>query len=423
LIDNSVSIVRDLADKRHLDLRVAKDQSVPAYVVGDDNRLRLVLLNLLNNAIKFTRVGHVTLKVENLGTEENTARLHFAISDTGIGISSEKRGRLFQRFSQVDGSTSREYGGTGLGLAICKRLVELMDGEIGVESVEGEGSTFWFRVPLPVAAEASVTVAPPAGLAGLPPLRILLAEDVDVNQEIARAMLEAEGHRVDVVPDGGDAIMAVETNDYDVVRMDVQMPGVDGVSATKHIRALEGPVANVPIIAMTANVLPQQIQSFRAAGMDGHVGKPLSRAQLFAVLERCVSRACPSSNATSVQAETASNVLDAAMFADVTATLGPAKTSDLLRKLAAQLENRFPTDPRSAEEHAQLAREAHKLISTSGMFGFLTLSRSCARLEAAALDQSTDVTTLLQEVRGACRAALVEIVARVGQPGDLQKRG
>jgi PAS domain S-box-containing protein len=291
LVDNAASIIRSLADRKRLVLNVELDPALPERLTGDQNRLRQVLLNLLNNAIKFTPMGSVTLRVACSRRLQNgpdeTYEIRFAVEDTGIGIPKEKSHRLFERFSQVNGTIQRDFGGTGLGLAISKRLVELMGGEIGVRSLEGSGSTFWFTAALPVASgeDAAVIVAPisPMELEGL---RILLVEDVEINQELARAVLERVGHQVDVAADGTEAIVAVQTKQYDLVLMDIQMPGMDGITATRHIRAMDHPSSILPIIAMTANVLPQQIAHFREVGFSDHIGKPFKWDELYATINK-----------------------------------------------------------------------------------------------------------------------------------------
>ncbi len=286
LADNAVAIVGGAAEAKRLSLAVRAEPGLAPRLVGDPDRLRQVLLNLLNNAIKFTPAGHVTLLLATTPLGDGRHLLRAAIHDTGIGIPADRLGRLFQRFSQVDGSIQRRFGGTGLGLAISRRLIETMGGEIGVESRPGEGSTFWFSVPL---AEAVAEEATPARGAAIPldrPARVLLVEDSPVNQDIARAILERRGHRVTVVADGAEAVSAVQAGAHDVVLMDVQMPGMDGVTATRHIRDLGSPLGRLPIVALTANVLPQQIAQFRAAGMDDHVGKPFRPDELLATVER-----------------------------------------------------------------------------------------------------------------------------------------
>ncbi|HEY8381503.1 MAG TPA: ATP-binding protein [Microvirga sp.] len=287
LVENACSIVRSQADRKRLVIETAVAPDLPGSLVGDHDRLRQVLLNLLNNAVKFTPAGTVRLAVEAVGREAERWVLRFAVSDTGIGIAREKQDRLFQRFSQVDGSVRREFGGTGLGLAISKRLIELMGGTIGVVSDEGRGATFWFEIALARSvdesrAERAVEAGPGAGQAA----RVLLAEDNEINQEIARTVLELAGHHVDVVPDGAAALAAVQAKPYDLVLMDVQMPVMDGMSATRAIRGLDHPASTLPIIAMTANVLPQQVAQFRAAGMDDHVGKPFKREELYLAIAR-----------------------------------------------------------------------------------------------------------------------------------------
>ncbi len=287
LIENAFSIVKGLADTKGLDLVLFLGQDVPKTLIGDHDRLRQILLNLLNNALKFTHAGSVTLSLHARSDADTHAILRFAVADTGIGIAEEKRSRLFKRFSQVDGSISREYGGTGLGLAISRSLVEAMGGVIGVDSVAGLGSTFWFEVTLPLGKVIAMTPRAEGARTVEPCASILLAEDNAINQDIARAVLEAAGHRVDVVEDGEAAVTAVIAKAYDLVLMDVQMPVMDGLAATRRIRALETDRRNIPILAMTANVMPLHLAACRDAGMDDHVGKPFKRDALLSAVARC----------------------------------------------------------------------------------------------------------------------------------------
>jgi signal transduction histidine kinase/CheY-like chemotaxis protein len=293
MIDQCASIVRAQAVAKGLRFEVDLGNKLPNRLVGDEPRIRQVLLNLLNNAVKFTPAGHITLKLDWQTVSETEEQLRFAVTDTGIGIPEEKRHLLFERFSQVDSSTSRQFGGTGLGLAISKQLIELMGGRIGVDTKLGQGATFWFELTLPRTgdvpspAKKGHEVRSPASR----PFRVLLAEDVEINQEIAGAMLRGDGFDVDVVSDGAQALKAVQGGGYDIVLMDVQMPTMDGMTATRHIRRLPPPVGEIPIVAMTANVYAEQFAAFRDAGMNDHIGKPFRRDELRAVLNRWTAEA------------------------------------------------------------------------------------------------------------------------------------
>jgi CheY-like chemotaxis protein len=240
--------------------------------------------------VKFTPSGRVELVLEHRSLSATEERLCFSVIDTGIGIPATKRDNLFQRFSQVDGSRNRQFGGTGLGLAISKQLVELMGGTITLESEAERGTTVRVEVTLPRSSVTPVRMSDAGTSPGIAraerPGRILVAEDVEINQEIIRAVLEAAGHSVDVVSDGAQAIKAVQETVYDLVLMDVQMPGVDGVEATRHIRTMAAPRGGVPVVALTANVYAEQIASFLAAGMDDHVGKPIDRRKLLSAVDR-----------------------------------------------------------------------------------------------------------------------------------------
>jgi PAS domain S-box-containing protein len=404
LIDSAVSMAKALADQKQLLLRVVTDHTVPKRVVGDEDRLRQVLLNLLNNAVKFTPAGGIELRVECLKSSGAEDRLRFSVADTGIGIPKSQRGRIFQRFSQVDGSFRRTFGGTGLGLAISKRLVDLMGGEIAFESEQGQGSTFWFTVTLPRAeaerrAEHTSMGLPRASRSA----RILVVEDVEMNQEIARAALEKAGHVVDVVGDGAEAIKAVQTKSYDLVLMDIQMPVMDGVTATRHIRALEHPACDLPIIAMTANVLPQQVSAFLAAGMDGHIGKPFNLEELYAIVEQQALPASPEQPSL----ETAL-LLDREKFQRLSATLGPERVSAFLDRLAQKLQDPFWEDDLINRTRDEVARRAHAMISGAGMLGFTRLCDLCRELENACQAGSSldDQFSSLAHLRGAVLAEI-----------------
>ena len=258
---------------------------------GDPLRLGQVLFNLLGNAIKFTEQGAVNLRIRLAEETAEAVRVRFDITDTGIGIEPEAISRLFTSFEQVDNSMTRKYGGSGLGLAISKRLVELMDGEIGVQSTPGQGSTFWFVVPLKRRqGDALAPASPFAGLVleerlqqGFTGSRILLAEDEPIAQEVARCLLEDVGLRVDLAGDGLQALALARKNPYALVLMDMQMPRLNGVEATKAIRA-ESLNSTTPILAMTANAFDEDRQICLAAGMNDHIAKPVDPQRLFETL-------------------------------------------------------------------------------------------------------------------------------------------
>ena len=274
----AAAMVEGQCEARGLGLTIVVDPAIPPALMGDEGRLRQVTLNFLSNAAKFTADGGVRLEVGWSG-----GRLRVAVSDTGIGVPADKIDVLFDRFSQADTSTTRVYGGTGLGLSISRRLIEMMGGEIGAESRPGEGSTFWFEVPL-VPAEA----VEPGELAREAPspmgLRILMADDAAANRELVTAILSGMGVALETVADGAQAVEAARGGCYDLILMDIHMPVMDGLDATRAIRGLDGVAGRVPIIALTANVQPEQVQRCREAGMDDHVGKPIQVAELLRVI-------------------------------------------------------------------------------------------------------------------------------------------
>lgn len=279
LAQAAVAMVEGQCEVKGLAMAVVLDPDLPPALTGDEGRLRQVMLNFLANAAKFTAKGCVTLETSWTGE-----RLRIAVTDTGIGIAEEKIDTLFERFSQADNSTTRVYGGTGLGLSISRRLVEMMGGEIGAHSRIGEGSTFWFEVPL-TPAEALASDDEANGAAASPDgLRILMADDAAANRELVVAILGGMGVALETVEDGARAVEAARVGGYDLILMDVHMPVMDGLDATRAIRALDGEAGRVPIVALTANVQPEQVLRCQEAGMDDHVGKPIQVAELLRVI-------------------------------------------------------------------------------------------------------------------------------------------
>jgi signal transduction histidine kinase/CheY-like chemotaxis protein len=287
---DAMQIVEHSAVDKSLTLSIYLDPTLPTRVSGDLIRLRQVLLNLLSNAIKFTAKGEIAVRVELRAASSDGYELFFSVKDQGIGISDEQQSRLFQPFSQAEASTARMFGGTGLGLAISKRLVGLMGGSIGVESRPGEGSLFWFTIrvgaslSLPPHMPAPLTAADPTGA------RLLLVEDNPINQKVALLMLHKLGYQVDVANNGFEALHAVASAHYDLILMDCVMPEMDGFEATRRLRSGGGYGAEVPIIAMTANVFADDRKACLDAGMNDFLSKPVRQAELASLLQ---STACP----------------------------------------------------------------------------------------------------------------------------------
>lgn len=276
-----VSVVMPRATEGGNAIVTVGTETLPAWLAGDRTRFRQVLLNLVGNAAKFTSNGNIVVAASAMA-RGGAIMLEVSVIDDGIGIAPEVQARLFEKFTQGDASTTRRFGGTGLGLAICKRLVELQGGAIGVESSPGKGSRFWFRIPF-APAEAPGPIDQ-ATLARGRALSILVAEDNPINREVIAGLLRRAGHRFAMAENGREAVDAVQAARYDVVLMDVQMPELDGIAATREIRALAGPAASVPIVALTANAFAEQVERCTAAGMNGHVSKPIDPARLYAVL-------------------------------------------------------------------------------------------------------------------------------------------
>lgn len=278
------------ANEKGLELNCTSSYNIPQFLNGDPNRLRQVLDNLVNNAIKFTERGDVSVCVKKTASTEDDVELRFSVSDTGIGIGSKDMKRLFKSFGQVESSFTRKFGGTGLGLSISKQLVEMMGGTIWAESEKGKGSTFSFTLKFKMGSKpAEKAPQLPAISRTAHSLNILVAEDDHVNQIILHRMLKEKGHTVDVAENGIEVLSFHAAKQYDVILMDIQMPEMDGIEATRRIREKEGSKAHTVIIAFTAFALQGDRERFLTMGMDDYISKPVNMEELFSILDEVSS--------------------------------------------------------------------------------------------------------------------------------------
>ncbi|GEM_PF-1205275 len=406
---------RALAKEIELDVNINPD--VPFALRGDAGRLTQIVLNLVSNAIKFTDHGHVTIDVGLEGRTQDSVWIHFSVSDTGTGIVRADQEKLFNSFTQVDASRSRRASGTGLGLAICKRLVELMGGVIGVESVPGEGSTFWFIVPFKIAEQVPLpaeqhddTVGAEAAVSRREG-RILVVDDSPTNLMVAEALLTAAGYTVDTVDNGAAAVAAVQQRDYDAVLMDVSMPVMDGIVATTEIRGLGGRFRTLPIIAMTAHVLDRDRVACIDAGMDDYVTKPINKDALLDVLDKCLRRAAGRAAEKTMPAHEATvDPVDEATVSILRSELDADAFGSLLDTFMAETRARIERIRAAVArgDHGALAREAHSLKSAAATFGAMSLSQLAASIERKAeggcCPADLDISALAAQAAAACDA-------------------
>ena len=452
LVGEVIRLFAPLAKAKGIELAATIEDGVAHVLRGDPGRLRQALVNLVGNAVKFTEKGQVTVRVRAEAEEPDAQLVRFAVRDTGIGITPEELGRLFQPFAQADGSTTRRYGGTGLGLVISKRLVELMGGQLGVMSEPGEGSVFWFTARLERSAltarpesaalseftagdVASLDLAA-AGLATASPLgepgrragplrgRVLVAEDNVVNQKVAARILERLGFAVDVAATGNEAVAAVGQHTYDAILMDGQMPQTDGFEATRVIRAMEG-THHTPIIALTASAMQGDRERCLAAGMDDYVSKPVSPEQLEAVLLRWV----PVAGATPREPHRAPDWAQRSTGPvdwDVLSELLAMTKREFLQELVGIFlrdSRRMMADLRGAYQRADRAewkQIAHKLRGSCATIGARRMMKLTAEMEElsdeAAATRGGAVLADLEEEFAAVRGALLTEKRRAGAP-------
>ena len=365
-------------------LEIDPAEDLPQWVRGDAGRLRQVLMNLVGNAVKFTEGGSVKVRAER-----EAHRIHVRVQDTGIGIPEEAQGRLFELFSQADGSTSRRFGGTGLGLAISKRIVEAMGGEIGFESAAGTGSTFWIRVPLeataaPVQIEAAVNRPINA--------HILTVEDNPINQLVITEHLKNLGYRVTAVSNGLEALDEVAVTEFDLVLMDCQMPHLDGYEATERIRRMPGKVSRVPIVALTAHAIQEELDRCLAVGMNDYITKPFRGEVLQRKLEQWITgRGSGDGIGPGTEAPPPlpfQDALDARQLESLRIMCkesGPGFVAGLVEQFRDQS---YVEDLREALERSDrsaLKARAHGLKGTSALLGARCLPQLCENLERTCL--------------------------------------
>ncbi len=371
-------------------------------VLGDAGRLRQILLNLIGNAVKFTRNGSITIETERLPARKHVGAemVEFRVIDTGIGIAPEDHARVFEDFETVDSSYGRQTGGTGLGLGISRRLTRAMGGAIGLESEPGEGSVFWLRVPLP-AAQPQLPAEDPRPLTGAviqtqppvkaeAPLSILVIEDNEINRFLLRRFLQDAHHRVVEAADGVDGVAAAAAERFDVIITDISMPRMDGLEATRQIRSGGGPSAQARIIALTAHALPEEMDRFRDAGMDACLTKPVARNTILNYLK---------SDAGSAGLESTpmkdAQIIDVTPLADLSAELG--------KPMVAQLVGRMIADGDATVKHltsievpdGEVAKIAHQLAGSCATFGATVLREKLAAIEVAIKRGDEDEATLI----------------------------
>jgi CheY-like chemotaxis protein/HPt (histidine-containing phosphotransfer) domain-containing protein len=404
LIHNALSIVGPRASAKRLRLRIAQDLHPLPALTGEAGRIRQVLLNLITNAVKFTNVGEVVVCTRCLARDESQATIEWSVSDTGIGISPDRIGALFREFVQADNTINRRFGGSGLGLAICKRIVEQMGGDINVVSAPGQGSTFRFTLTLPLAKEppqvergdANTDAELKLGIASLcRPLSVLIADDNPSNRLVVAKMLKQFDIQIASVGDGVEAVKAAMKLPYDMILMDVRMPEMDGLQATRVIRAHGGALTTVPIIAFTANAFAEDVDACLRAGMNDFVVKPVRKKVLISAILRAMPAAAPGTadqhhavgmppNLPGQAAPVgATAMVDRTAFDNLAAEIGDEGASETFHMFLAETDSRLKLLRRLSCETDRdtIEREAHSLKGSAGTFGLREVSRLAENLE------------------------------------------
>ena len=386
LCDEVMTLLEPRALNNDTVLRCRIDSQLAPRQHGAEQFLRQVLSNLLANAIKFTEAGEVSVDIQVLEQAQGRQQLRVSVRDNGIGIAPAVQGRIFDRFVQASDAVARRYGGTGLGLAICKHLVELLGGRIGLESVEGQGSCFWFELSLQAAATEAPALLPAAAVQALD---ILVVEDVELNREVVRGLLQRDGHRLWMAEDGEQALQLCAQRRFELILLDVHLPGISGVELCRQIRRTPGPNRDCRILALTASVQPALVRGFLAAGMQGILAKPLKLDSLRQALAQ---------QGAVVEAATAGQGMDWALLDTHRSLLGEQKVQGLLTVLRDALEQHQGAlaEALKAGDCTEVVHLAHRLAGSSDSLGFSGLATVLRELETAALGKHQAALNALQ---------------------------
>ncbi len=413
-LHQELNLVADLfssrAQEKNLKLKIDIDKYLSKWWIGDAGRIKQILLNFVSNAIKFTDHGAIVIAA----AQTTDGEICFSVADDGIGIPEDKRHLLFQDFQQVDTSYSRRFSGTGLGLAICRSLTELMGGTIGVDSIEGEGSRFWVKLPLKQGEAVEVAfnkVQEPDELFG----RILLAEDSSTNALVAQALLRLKKLNVDRVVDGADAVTAWRSKPYDLILMDLSMPNMDGFEATKIIRQEEKSNKKIPILALTANVSSEDLEACMTVGMNGVISKPIQRNELFSKLIEWLPDA-QSEHKVTVSKNNDNNILETEVFshekfADDWQDLPVQVQFDIITLFADEMKEREIAilNLIRRKKWVPAKKEAHALKSAAGNVGANRLYKLAAKLEKTLVSDHKEAKAHAALLTDVCSATAIEI--------------
>jgi CheY-like chemotaxis protein/nitrogen-specific signal transduction histidine kinase/HPt (histidine-containing phosphotransfer) domain-containing protein len=415
-LHKTTSLLRSQAEKKGIDLRLDCEANVPPYMWGASGRIRQIIMNLLSNAIKFTERGYVRVSVR-LQEIDGGDRLYVTVEDTGTGIPSDKLGTIFEKFTQADSTITRKYGGTGLGLTITKQLVELMGGEMGVESAEGKGSSFWFTIPYKPAQAIDIRVQSVErtmrcqAVETLHPIgdaKVLLVEDYHVNLVFAEKLLRKFGFKhIDTAENGVQAIEKYRTNTYDMIFMDCQMPELDGYQATQKLRLLEeGTPVHTPIVAMTANAMMGDREKCLKAGMDDYLSKPLRAEHLKHILQTwfvldegkaTISALKSDAPALKEVEEAPVDMEQLRMFTDGDLTEEKALSTLFLDQAQEMIS--LLQQSTSEDKHAVWKSAAHRFKGSSGNLGAMKLHHLCMHAETHFKDSEAKKLEMLIAIK------------------------